>query len=204
MSFLTGTNCELIYASTAPGLNFNTLAVETVLNTTGTMGAQASLPPSFWLPSNNSPGRGVKILARGTLASTVTPTYTFTVRGGAASSTSAGIWAGTGAMTTNSTQATCQWEFEADCILKTLGAGPSGTANSTLTSVGMFRCNGIAASSNNAIQGGLTTAGTLVTPGTVATLDPTITNYISFNVNCSASSASNIVVLNQLLVFGLN
>ena len=40
------------------------------------------------------------------------------------------------------------------------------------------------------------------TPGTVATVDHSIANYINFNVACSASSASNSITLQQLLVLG--
>jgi hypothetical protein len=202
MSFVTGTATELLYASTAVGVSQASFTAEQQMNTTGTMGVQAHIPPDFWLPNQASQGRGIKILARGTLASTVTPTYTVTVRGGAAANTTTAILCGTAAMTTMTTQATQMWEFEADCILKTIGIG--GVATSTLCSVGCFRCDGIASSSNMAVAGGLTTAGTLVAPGTVATLDTSITNYINFNVACSASSVSNIFALQQLLVFGLN
>jgi hypothetical protein len=202
MSFVTGTAMELLYVNTAVGASLNTFTAEAQLNTTGTMGVQAHIPPDFWLPNNTSVGRGIRVQARGTLASTGTPTYTFTVRGGASPNTTTAILAGTGAMTTNSTQVTCVWDLVVDCVLKTIGG--AGTATSTLFSQGAFGCAGLAANTNQSVQGGLTTAGTLVTPGTVATLDTSIVNYINFNVACSASSASNIVVLNQLLVFGLN
>lgn len=196
MSFLTGTSCELIYASTSAGATLASFTTEAQANTTGTMGAQAKLPPDFWLPNQNSVGRGIRIVARGILASTATPTYTFTVRGGAAANVaSTPIIAGTGALTTISGATTSIWEFEADCILKTIGA--TG-ANSTLTSVGRLFCDGIAATANCAVYGAA------ASPGTVATLDTSITNYLNFNIACSASSASNTISLQQLLVFGLN
>ena len=202
MSFLTGTNVELIYANTSVGASLNTFTTEAQLNTTATMGVQCHLPPDFWLPNQNAVGRGIKIVARGTLASTATPTFTFTVRGGATGNVaSAPVIAGTGAMATISGATTSQWTFEVDCILKTLAAAG---ANSTIFSVGQFSSDAIAATANCAIAGGLTTAGTLVAPGTITTLDTSITNYINFNVACSASSASNIAALQSLLVYGLN
>lgn len=196
MSFLTGTNTELIYASTAAGATLATFTTEAQANTTGTMGVQAHIPPDFWLPNQSSVGKGIRILARGILASTATPTYTWTVRGGAAGNVaSTPILAGTAALATLSGATTCAWEFEADCILKTIGAAG---ANSTLTSVGRLFCAGLATTANNMAYG----AG--ASPGTVATLDTSITNYINFNIACSASNAANTISLQQLLVFGLN
>jgi len=196
MSFITGTSQELLYASTAAGATLASFTTEAQLNTTATMGVQAHLPPDFWLPNNSAVGVAIKIVARGTLASTGTPTFTFTVRGGAAANTAATpILAGTGPLTTVSGATTCLWIFDADCVLKTIGAAGQ---NSTLVSVGVLDCNGLAVTNNPAVYGGA------ASPGTVATLDTSVTNYINFNVACSASSASNTVTLQQLLVYGLN
>jgi hypothetical protein len=196
MSFLTGTNTELIYGSTAAGVTQASFTTEQQFNTTGTMGVQAHLPPDFWTPNNASVGKGIKIVARGILASTATPTYTFTVRGGAAANVaSTPIIAGSGAISTISGATTSIWEFEADCILKTIGATGQ---NSTLTSVGRVLCNGLLATANWGVWGAATS------PGTVATLDTSITNYLNFNIACSANSASNTITLQQLLIFGLN
>jgi hypothetical protein len=196
MSFLTGTNVETIYASTAAGASLNTFTTEALLNTTATMGVQAQLPPSFWLPNQNMVGRGIKVLARGTLAATATPTYTVTVRGGAAGNiTTAPILGGTAAMTTVSGATTCAWELEFDMIMKT---PPTTGATATVTSVGRFFCLGLATTANNSMYGAA------ATPGTLAVLDTSIINFINVNVACSASSASNIFALQQLLVFGLN
>lgn len=205
MSFLTGTNVELIYASTSVGASLNTFTTEDLLNTTATMGAQPSLPPGFWLNNLTSTGRGIKIVARGTLASTGTPTYTVTVRGGTqGNKTTAPILCGSGPVTTTSGAVTTAWEFEADVFLKTLGVGPTGTGNSTLFATGRMDSTGLSASTSTAVAGGLTTAGTLVAPGTVSTLDPTVINYINVTVACSASSASNVFALQSLQVYGLN
>lgn len=202
MSFLTGTNVELLYASTSVGASLNTFTTEALLNTTATMGTQFHLPPDFWLPNQNSVGRGIKIVARGTLASTGTPTYTVTVRGGAAANiTTAPILAGTGAIATISGATTSAWELEVDLILKAIAAAGG---NSTLFGVGRIDSNGLSGTANTSVAGGLTTAGTLVAPGTITTLDTSITNYINVNVACSASSASNVFALQSLLVYGLN
>lgn len=204
MSFVTGTNVETLYASTAVGASLNTFTTEALLNTTATMGAQYHLQPDFWLPNPKSAGQGIAIVAFGTLASTGSPTYTLSVRGGAAGNVSAAttVWAGTSAMTTIAGATTAVWKLEAYCILKTLGA--AGTGTSTLFSTGYVDSDGLLGTGDHRVAGGLTTAGTLVAPGTVATLDTSITNYINLTVACSASSASNIFALTSLQIFGLN
>lgn len=194
MSFLTGTNCELIYASTATSAAKASWTTEVTCNDTATMGVQAHLPPDFWLPTPGQVGRGIRIVARGILSSTGTPTYTFSIRGGAAGSTSTAILLGTAALTTGSGVTNQIWEMQGDVVLTTIGA--AGT-NSTVRGVGTFISPGTANKIDPAYGGG-------ASPGTVATLDTTITNYINFNIACSASSASNTVTIQQLLVFGLN
>ncbi|MCB0792637.1 MAG: hypothetical protein KDB97_12775 [Flavobacteriales bacterium] len=194
MSFLTGTNCELIYASTATSAAKASWTTEVTCNDTATMGVQAHLPPDFWLPTPGQVGRGIRIVARGILSSTGTPTYTFSIRGGAAGSTSTAILLGTAALTTGSGVTNQIWEMQGDVMLTTLGA--AGT-NSTVRGVGTFISPGTANKIDPAWGGG-------ATPGTVATVDTSITNYINFNIACSASSASNTVTIQQLLVFGLN
>lgn len=197
MSFITGTNVELIYASTAVGIVKNTFTTEIGLNDAATMGAQAKLPPDFWLPSESGArGRGIRIVGRGIVSSTATPTFTWTVRLGAAASIAGPIVLGTAALTTSSGIANSYWELTGDVILTVLGAVG---ANSTVRGIGVHSCGGISTSVGcNGAYGGA------ASPGTVATVDTTITNYINFNVACSASSASNSITLQQLLVFGLN
>lgn len=195
MSFLTGTGCELIYASTATGTAKASFTTEAQINDTAGMGVQAHLPADFWLPNPNQVGRAIRIVGRGILSSTATPTYTFTVRAGTAGSTSAAILLGSAALTTGSGVTNQMWELEGDIVLTAMGAAG---ANSTVRGVGMIVCGGLASPFQYPVWGGA------ASPGTVATVDTSITNFINFNVACSASSASNTITLQQLLVFGLN
>ena len=194
MSFLTGTNSELIYSSTAVGATLATFTTEAQANTTATMGVQAHLPPDFFAPNNTQTGRGIRIVARGILSSTATPTYTWTVRAGAAGNTTSAILLGSSAITTGSGVTNQFWELQGDVVLTTIGA--EGT-NSTVRGIGSLVSPGLA-TTINPVYGGATS------PGTVATLDTSVTNYINFNIACSASSASNSITLQQLLIFGLN
>lgn len=195
MSFLTGTNVELIYVSTSPGTAKNTFTTEVQINDTAGMGVQAHLPADFWLPNKNQAGRGIRIMARGILSTTGTPTFTFTVRGGAAGNTSAGILLGSAALTTGSGVTNQAWEFEGDIILESIGAAGN---NSTFRGTGQIQSGGLASPFNAPVWGGA------ASPGTVATIDTSIVNFINFNVACSASSASNTITLQQLLIYGLN
>lgn len=196
MSFQTGTVTELIYASTAVGATQASFTTEAQLNTAGTMGVQCHLPPDFWLPNQTQAGRGIRIVARGVLGTFSTaPAYTLTVRGGAAGNVTTGpIIVGTPAITPAVSLSSVYWELQADCILTAIGAAGG---NSTVRSVGSFVVGGIAASAWPAWGGG-------ASPGTVATVDTSVTNYLNVNVACGTSNASNAVTLNQLLVFGLN
>lgn len=196
MSFITGTNTELIYASTAAGTAKNTFTSEVQINDTSGMGVQAHLPPDFWLPNKpQSVGRGLYIYAEGIVSSTGTPTYTFTTRLGATGSTSAAIVLGSSAVTTGSGISNQSWIFQGYVILESIGAAG---ANSTVRGTGVVESGGFASPFSYSLYGAA------ASPGTVATLDTSITNYLNFNVACSASSSSNTITIQQLLLFGLN
>lgn len=196
MSFLTGTNCELIYGSTTAGTAKASFTSEVQINDTTGMGVQCHLPPDFWAPNPTSVGKGIRIVARGILSSTGTPTYTFTVRGGSAGSTSAAILLGSAALTTGSGVSNQIWELQGDVLLVSQGAAG---ANSTARGTGTIVSPGLASPYIYGVG-----AGASLTTPTVATLDTSITNYLNFNVTCSASSASNTITLQQLFVYGLN
>jgi hypothetical protein len=199
MSFITGTNVELIYANTAVGIAKNTFTTEIGLNDAATMGAQAKLPPDFWLPTaSGAVGRGFHITCRGILSSTVTPSYTWTIRLGGSASITGPIVLGSAAVPTVSGIANAYWEIEGDVILTTLGAIG---ANSTTRGIGRLISTGLTGTNLTPV---FPLYGGAASPGTVATVDTSITNYINVNITCTASSASNTITLQQLLVYGLN
>lgn len=191
MSFLTGTNVETIYCNDNPGTAKNTFTSEVTINDQTGMGPAAFIPQGFFTSSR----KGLRIVARGVLSSVSAPTFTFTVRSGTLANTSAAILLGSAALTTTSTT-NRGWEFEGDIIFKDptgSGAATSGTGS------GMIACpGGLASPFQYELWGGA------AQPGTFSTFDPTIQNFLNFNVACSASSASNSITLTQLIVFGLN
>lgn len=193
MSFYTGTNTELLYASTASGSAKASFTTEAQINDTAGMGVQCHLPADFWYPNRAQTGRGIRLVARGVIGSTASPTFTLTVRAGAAGNTTAPILLGTAALT-GANNAAQIFELEGDIILTTIGAAG---ANSTVQGIGTLTTPGLA-NTISPVWGGA------ASPGTVATLDTSITNYINVNAACSASNAANTIQLLQLLVFGLN
>lgn len=203
MSFVTGTNTELLYANTAAGTAKNTFTSEAQINDTAGMGAQASIPPWFYGTSPTTAGKAILVKAFGTIAALAasTPTYTFSVRLGAAGSTSACLALGTAAVTM---QSGGSGFFTLEGLIVVQAPAGAAGANTTLRGTGEVRFTNGAAGS---VSGGpwiVPAFGGAASPGTVATLDTSITNFLNFNVACSASSASNQVQLLQLAIFGLN
>lgn len=194
MSFLTATNPELLYVSTLAGAAKASFTSEFQINDTATMGYQASIPPYFWQNNPTNIGKSLFIKAYGILSSTGTPTYTFSARLGSAGSTSAAIILGSAALTTGSGVSNQIWDFEGYVTMKTLGVAG---ANSTVLGVGRIVSPGTA-NKIDPLYGGA------ASPGTVATVDTSIQNFVNFNVACSASNASNSITLQYLAVWGLN
>lgn len=194
MSYLTGQATELIYASTATGTAQATFTAERALNDVAGMGPRPKLPADFWLPGS-AVAKTLLIQARGILSSTATPTYTFSFRLGANGSTTAAIILGTAALTTISGAANAYWEIEGVVTLRAIG---DAGANSTVQGIGRILCGGLASPFIYPVFGAA------ASPGTVATVDTSIVNYLNVNIACSASSASNTITLQHLAVFGVN
>jgi hypothetical protein len=198
MSFYTGTGVELLYASNhaAATIGFGSSAAEAQVNTAALFGVQPHLPADFWLPNRNQLGRSIRIVARGTTASVSNPTFTITIRGGAAGNVaSAPILLGTVAVGVTTTNVPF-WSLCGDVTLASIGAaGANSTVLGRGTAVNIW--NATAPFFAGMYAGASATAPT-------ATIDTSIPNYINFNAACGTLSASNTFTLNQLLIYGLN
>lgn len=194
-SFITGTGTELIYSNQNVGTAKNTFTTEAVINDVAGMGPQAVLPAYFFQPSG-SIARTLKVIARGIYSTTSAPTWqVFTRLGGAASTAGANVGS-TAATALGSTQTNLLWEYESEVQMVT----PGGTgANSTMRGLGVFTA---ALTASTSVALGIFGGG--ASPGTVATVDISIVNYINFTAACGTSSASNSIQLLQLLIYGLN
>jgi hypothetical protein len=192
---------ELLYCSNhaAATINFGGSAAEAQVNTAALFGVQAHIPADFWLPNPNQVGRGIRIVARGSMASASTPTMTVTIRGGAAGNVaSAPILLGTAALVVG-TGGNASFYLCGDVILTAIGAAG---ANSTVMGRGTIESLNYWATGAGAVAPGLFAGASPTAP--TAPIDTSIVNYININAACGAVSASNTVTLNQLLVYGLN
>jgi hypothetical protein len=186
---------RLIYVNTASGTAKASFTTEVPINDVAGMGAIAELPPYFFGNTPYGVGKAIRIVARGILGSNGTPNYTFSVRLGAKGSTTAAIVLGSAALTTGSGVSAQLFELEGDIVMRTIG---DVGAASTVQGLGMIHCGGLASPFAYPLFAGA------ASPGTVATVDTSITNYVNFNVTCSASHASNSVTLLNLQVWELN
>lgn len=184
----------LLYSSLTAGTAKASFTTEVAINDTAGMGPVATVPAEFWMP-NEGIGKVLQVVARGILSSTGTPTYTFSLRIGAAASITAVIALGSAALTTGSGVTNQVWEFQGEFVVTALGAAG---ANSSIRGTGLFQSAGIASPFVAPLYGGA------ASPGTAATLDHSIQNYFNMNCACSASSASNSVTLQSLRIIALN
>jgi len=200
MSNLNPGNTELIYASNGAATAKDTFTSEVTINNTGGMSPQVRLPNDFWRAgkASSAVGRTIKIVAKGIVSSTGTPTFTWTIRAGAAGSTTGPVLLQSGDLATASGISAVPWNLEGYITLETIGA-PGG--NSTIRGIGTLLTDGYSATATTKMY---QLYGGAASPGTVTTFDTTIANFINFNITCSASSSSNTITLQQLLVYGLN
>jgi hypothetical protein len=190
-----GAPTNLIYANQNIGTAKNTFTTEALINDVAGMGPQAKIRADFWDSSPFAIAKTLRVVARGIFGSTGTPTFTFNIRLGA-SGVAGPIGLGTGALTTLTTITNKLWELEGDIVMVTpAGAG----ANSTIRGIGHIRSGqGLSAPGIYEAWGGN------AQPGTVATVDTTIVNFINMTAACSASNVLNTIQVLQLLVVGLN
>lgn len=192
MSFLTGTQVELLYNSIATGTQLNTFTTEDNL--------QKTLPPVIipagYFYNTSSQGKALRIKALGRLGTTASPTFTWTVRLLTSTTWSAaGIVVGTtGAITAGATQTLAPWIMDLDITLRILSVG----AASTIAAIGQ-------------VQGALALASPFAasipannTAFTVATLDNSVTYYLFLSAACGTSNALNLIQLEMLKVYGEN
>jgi hypothetical protein len=192
LSFLTGTQNELLYSSIATGTQLNTFTTEDNL--------QKTLPPVI-LPAGfffnlAAAGRSLKIKACGRLGTTGAPTFTWSARLLTSTTWSAGgiLLGSTAALTAGTTQTLAPWFLDLELTLRTLSIG----AASTEAAMGEVRSPlGLASPFAGTIPANNTAF-------TAATLDNSLTYYLFLSAACGTSNALNLIQLEMLKVFGEN
>jgi hypothetical protein len=196
MSFLTGTNVELLYSTYTAGTAV-TAAAETNLNNTSAMGTQALLPGSF-LTFPPTSRRSIRVVAKGiiTTAASSQGNLTMTLRGTtAAGGVSGGTVLAATAVTALAASASNNfWRFEADIVFN----DSSGAATMGGRGVGEFTSyKGLASPFTAEVWGGS------AQPGTFTGVDQTSPLYFNMNATFSAAATNSIQLL-QMFVYGLN
>jgi len=163
----------------------------------GQSGERPAFPPLYF---NMVQRRTFRVLARGIVGSTGTPTFTITIRLGtsttwATTDSQIGI---TQAITTASGISNKWWElnFQMTCTIQGLGSN-----NMTLSGSGSIRSpGGFASPFEYAIE---PTAPDTAT-WTVANTDGALVQYLGLSATCSVSDASNTIQVKQLYCYGEN
>jgi hypothetical protein len=194
MSFVTGTQAELLYTLTS-AITKNTYTTQAAF--TGVLGTNTVCNiPAGWLNSGTSPnpvGRSLYLKMMGTTATTSAATLAVALgldpTGGTInqSITVAGALAPTAAVT-------CPFTMEAWY-----------TCTAYLTSTATYQVNGKWEVESVASGGVPTTAGQRVAfTGTHTGVDPRVINYVEVFGTWSASAAGNTTTVQQMFLWGLN
>jgi hypothetical protein len=192
MSFLTGTQSEVLYASIATGTQLNTFTTEDNL--------QKTLPPVI-IPAGffynlAAQGKSLRIKACGRLGTTGGPTFTWSVRLLTSTTWSAGgiLLGSTAALTAGTTQTLAPWFMDAEFIMRTVSIGGASTG----ALLGEVR---------GPLALATPFAGTIPannTAFTVTTIDNSVTYYLFLSAACGTSNAANLIQLEMLKVYGEN
>ena len=193
MSFVTGTQAELLYTLNA-SITKNTYT--TIAAYTGVAGTNpvCAIPAGWLINENPNPvGRALFFKAFGTIANTAAATFANAINVNPTAGTS------TGNITVNTAYTptaavTAGWFVEAWL-----------TCTAFATSTCTFQCNGTVTYMTVASGGAVSTAPPQqVFSGTFAGLDPRVAQYVELFGTWSASSASNTTTVQQMFLWGLN
>lgn len=190
MSFITGTQTELLYAQEATSTKA-TFSTQAIISATSS-NPRCILPANFW--QYQGIGRSIMIEANGVFSTTVTPTLALAL---CFDTTPGTINAGTTftgpAVTTASSVTNACWSMELQCVAQTVGS-----AGSTVQIDGTFLIGTVAKNTNTAAAINTTMVSTTVS------LNSEVSYCIELAATWSASSASNTISVTNFFVFGCN
>ena len=207
MSFLTGTQAELLYSMPASGAGTTAVAATAMSGTTAA-NPPYLLPGGFFNPqTGTTPGKALLLKGGGSYATATagrTLTFTAALDPTANSTTSQIVLGKTGNILTLTTTATGAWDFE---LMVTMTAQGVGATAGTLNAVGWVEY-GIA---NNAAAGTLGTYGAnnasrflIGTPQTAVTFNTLTPYYLELFNTWDATTNAPTITLTNFYVFGLN
>lgn len=192
-SLTYGSYSELLYSMPFNGPALANTVTRSLLSTPAstTSSAPFKIPAGFFNPGAGI-GQAIRVVARGIMSTTGTPTFTFAAALDPTQGTFGTNLASTGAFTTASGLASALWEAEFECTCQSLGTSGVLTVAGVLT---------IGAAANAA-----TTAATAYMIGTASDvlINTNVDNYLELWGTWGTASASNTATLYQYMVHGLN
>jgi hypothetical protein len=192
MSFYTGSQGEVLFSSAQASTNLATFTTEDNLQKTL---APVIIPAGFFY-NNSATGKKLRWRVHGLLGTTSAPTFTFSLRLLTSTTWSAaGILLGaTPAITAGTTQTLAPWFADISLTMRNVNIGGA----SVVYTAGLF-----SSPKGFASPFAATMPDNNVT-GQVSTVDNSATYYAFLSCACSASSASNLINIQQLDVYGEN
>lgn len=189
MSWLTGTQAEVIGSSSAVGSAY---ANSSVATTVSPASGAAFLPANFFLPSYGN-GRRLYVKAFGVLSTTATPNLTV----GVTLNTTQGAYNASGILATSAATAQASgatnslWEL--DIMISCVTSGSSGSALAT----GRFAIAGTT-------TGAARVSSSAANPNTAFTFNTQSAYYLEMFATWGTASASNTLTVYDYCVLGLN
>jgi hypothetical protein len=205
VSFLTGTQCELLYSMPASG-SAVTAAVITVMSGSTAANPAYALPANFFSPqTGTAPGKALLLKGGGSWATaTAARTTAFTVGLDTTAGTLGITLAKTGTLTTVVQATAAAFDFE---VMVTMTAQGVGATAGTLNAVGWVEY-GVA---NNAATGTFGTYSSnnasrfmIGTPQTAVTFNTLTSYYLEVFNTWDATTNAPTITLTNFYVFGLN
>jgi hypothetical protein len=189
MSFLTATQPELIYAGFTAGSAYNTSVAATCISPRGNTTPLPYLPPGFFSAAYGQ-NRKLRIVARGTISNTATPTLILAAYFATTDTATPGTMvAATGTATTATGLSTAIWEFDATITCGAPGPVPN------LYAMGRLEINPTTAVGGTYGVGASTA---------VTSLSTEAAYYVQIVATWGTSSASNTMTMYDTEVWGLN
>ena len=192
MSFITGTQAELLYTLPAT-VTKNTYTTQAAYTGVAGTNPVCSIPPGWLISANPNPvGRSLYLMVYGTIANTAAATFAVNLGLDSAAGTIANSLAVNAAYTPTAS-VTAPWLLEAWYTCTTFS-----------TSSAVFQVNGWVRYESVASGGAPTTTGQVSGFTGTQTGDPRVQQYIELFGTWSASSASNTTSVQQMFLWGLN
>jgi hypothetical protein len=195
MSFLTGTNVEVIAASAVAATAQTTFTTLQCINNGSNV---AYLPIGFF--NTNSVSKTIKVVADGIFSTTATPTLQLGVAIDTTLGTASGNTFLTGAITTPSGVTAAWWHFDCELTVSTFTEVTKSATGTTANIMGLGTLTlAASATSTTAAQGVYTLGST-----SLVSVNAFSAQFVEIVAAWGTSSASNSITVERSTIYGCN